>query len=205
MPEELQKLIGGILTKTKKGSRVIIAISGFGGSGKTTLAKQLEKELPDAAVISVDDFIIRSKFSERTDHWNSIDWLRLIEQVLSSFKNAGTVNYQVYDWQADNLDTWRTILQKRFLIIESVGLLQPLLLPYFDYSVWIDYPFESAMKRGMERDKARFSADNIHLWESRKKLWEEVWIPNDREYFAKHRPDTWADFVYHPEIKHSLK
>lgn len=54
-----------ILRKNDQQHRpLLIAIEGFGGSGKSTVAQQLAKELGSAYVIGMDDFIIKAKVSE---------------------------------------------------------------------------------------------------------------------------------------------
>jgi len=60
--------IESIATAITQGSRqhkpVLIAIEGFGGSGKTTIADKLKASLDDAYIINIDDFIVKSKVTE---------------------------------------------------------------------------------------------------------------------------------------------
>jgi uridine kinase len=53
-----------IRNDTKQKHLVLIGIEGFGGSGKTTISKQLAEALGDAYIIHIDDFIVKEKLPE---------------------------------------------------------------------------------------------------------------------------------------------
>ncbi len=57
-PHSLSELVRTIAEMRKP---AIIAVSGYGGSGKTSLAHALQERLDSAGVISMDDFIIKDK------------------------------------------------------------------------------------------------------------------------------------------------
>ncbi len=72
----VNKLVEAIRERTQVAPYFIIAISGFGGSGKSTLSKQLAQILNDTTIISVDDFSLHRQ-AARTQAWESLDWDRL--------------------------------------------------------------------------------------------------------------------------------
>ena len=43
---------------------LLIAIEGFGGSGKTTFAEALKEALGSAYVVNFDDFIVKAKLTD---------------------------------------------------------------------------------------------------------------------------------------------
>src|SRR6202035_402483 len=76
----------------------IIGISGFGGSGKTTIAQQLARALDDAQVIHVDDFILKNLLFEASEDEAGFDRQRLEEQVLKPALKGKSVVYQKLVW-----------------------------------------------------------------------------------------------------------
>ena len=116
------------------GSSVIIGVSGYGGSGKTTLAHALAERL-SAPVISIDEFGTSAVF-RRSDDWQGFDRERLVRQVLAPL--ARGVRELSYD-SCDDWDSWETVpthlVMERFLILEGVGLFHPDVVPYLDYRI----------------------------------------------------------------------
>lgn len=84
----------------------IVAISGFGGAGKSTLAAALAAEFEPAAVVSADDFIL-GQLGERGPDWQSIDRRRLVRTVLEPARRGSPIRYQQYDWANDRLGEQR--------------------------------------------------------------------------------------------------
>lgn len=169
--------------------RFTIAIAGFGGSGKSTLSKHLAELLDDTTIVSVDDFSLHRQ-ANRTQAWESIDWDRLEVQVLKPIKNGDSeITYDVYDWHSDSLKEKRMIRPTRYVIIEGIGCIRDELRHYFDMTVWIDVPLQIAVERGKKRDREIFNVDHD-------KQWDEIWMPNDKDYFEKCRPDEKADCIF---------
>lgn len=176
--------------RNAKGGLIIIAISGFGGSGKSTLAENLKGELGNAELISIDVFIT-SRLDKRSADWEGFDRDRFRLQVLEPAKAGEEISYQEYDWPQNKIVGWKTVPGSKYLIVEGCSLLHPNLLPYYDFTIWIDYPLEAATERGMARDRS-WGADHD-------KLWHQVWMPNEQDFFNKYRPDNAAGFRYRPE------
>ena len=167
--------------------RVIVAISGFGGSGKTTLAEKVKGLFEGSIWIQLDNFLINHGQGEG---WaGGYDWERF-EQVLKDTHEGKDLHYQTYDWQKDALtDSFIDEKLPKVIIVEGVRIFQPKLMPYFDLTVWIDCPLEVANKRGKARD-AEGGADKAHL-----DLWDNVWALKEREFLELFHPNTTANFV----------
>lgn len=174
----------------KQGAQVLIGISGFGGSGKSTLAKKLQEALGKAEVVSIDDFAV-DHLSHRSPDWEGLDFARFKKEVLTPALLEKPVRYGVYDWKEDRVTSTRSVEPTSFLILEGCGIFQPPLMSY-DFAVWVDYPLEEATKRGLARDRAQGAT-----WDDN---WWNIWMPNERDFFAKYRPDLLADFKIKPGI-----
>lgn len=166
---------------------LVVAISGFGGSGKTTLASKIMQRLLDCETVSADDFIV-GRAMERSADWSSYDRERLQKQVLQPAQHGEPIRYQVYDWKNDKLGEWRNVPKSKYLIVEGLSILHPDLLRFYDFKIWVDCPLEVATERGMARDT--FAANDHNA------LWLNIWMPNEHDFMAKYRPDLAADIKF---------
>lgn len=174
------------------GRPALVALSGFGGAGKSTLAPQIKAKVGDAEVITIDDFV-SEKLCERSEDWSGFDRERFRRQVLEPARNGESVRYGVYDFGQKQMIEWRSVPSSKYLILEGCSILHPDLMSYYDFSVWIDCPLAAATERGIKRDRAqRDQAQGAHNEE----LWRAVWMPNEQDFFAKYQPDHLAASVY---------
>jgi uridine kinase len=176
-----------------------IAISGFGGSGKSTLAKRVGEQLGDATVIPVDDFIIGAR-DQRSGDWATFDRNRLRKDILAQANVGESLCYQVYnsgDFVAGKGGHYREITVGSFVIVEGCSVIHPDLIPFYDYSAWIDLPQERALVSAKCRD-----ATEIELFgnDDTAKLWDKVWGPNDQDFFETFRPDLHAAVLIEPQF-----
>ena len=124
-------------------SSVVVAVDGFGGAGKSTLASQIIAELP-GAIVHTDDFAA----------WdNPLDWWpRMIEQVLVPLSHNETARYQRYDWDDRQLAEWHEIEPGGLVVLEGVTSSRRAFRPYLSFAVWVETPRELRLARGIDRD-----------------------------------------------------
>ena len=168
----------------------VVAISGFGGAGKSTLAAALSERL-SIPVISADSFI---RDRDLTDYraWEFIDFERLEREVLAPFlAGAPAIAYGHFDWAANAVVGPRVHLPAghRLIIVEGVGLLRPELRRYFAFSIWVACPLAEATRRGQWRDRHVYGC-------AQDELWEGLWQRNDQECHALYRPEATADYLF---------
>ena len=176
MVAQIKDLLTQISTSspTIKGSR-IITIDGPAGSGKTTLAEKLAKELVNSEVVHMDDLY---------EGWNNTltPYLsRKLERLLQDAVVTGEIKYSPYDWNKNTFKSEISFPLPDFLILEGVGSGQKIIRNFASYSIWIWAPPELRLKRGLERDGA-------HL--------RDEWLrfqSLEAEHFAKEQTASSAD------------
>lgn len=185
----LQELASEIKNRTNDRNHFVIALSGFGGAGKSTIAKAILEALGGGETIHLDDFI-HDRLSQRSDSWEGFEWDRLIEQVLKPIaEGADVIDYGVYNWQSNGIVEKRKVVLPKYVILEGVGLIRDELKKYFDLTIWIDVSLATATERGKRRDVVEYGVPQ-HA-----ELWDTIWTPNDQDYCTKYRPEDNSDFL----------
>lgn len=163
---------------------ILIAVDGFGGAGKSTLACDLCTALGSAYVIGIDDFIVKDKVLDTS--WDSgvFDYVRLENQVLRPVFNRESVQYQALIWETNSLSDFKKVPAVEYFIIEGISCTHPSIAKYYTYKIWVDTPIEVAKSRGQLRDSGNENEGNWDLWAS-----------NDLAYQEKYHPESEADFI----------
>ena len=135
------------LLKIKSDNPIVVAIDGPAGSGKTTLAQKLVKDLSDAQVIHMDDLY---------DGWN--DPLsaklttRVISQLFQPFVMQLPVKYQCFNWKLNRFDVMKSVYQSKYLIVEGVGSGQKSFNEYLNKLIYIQIDPQVGFDRVIARD-----------------------------------------------------
>ena len=153
---------------------VVVGISGFGGAGKSTLARALVEALPDAVRMRGDDFLDPERSQRRSPDWDGVERIRLRDTVLRPFRDRRPETFQRFDWSRGILGDPEPVPEAKVLVVDLVGLFHPSILDELQVTVWCDLDLETAGERGMARDRS--------LGRDHDRLWREVWMPNDRDF-----------------------
>jgi uridine kinase len=134
----------------------LIAIDGVAGSGKTTLALKLAKDLTDSSLVHMDDLY---------DGWNNPLsqklTARVISQLLEPLSKQLPATYQIFDWKLNRFTEFKTISQSKYLILEGVGAAQREFRPYINKIIWIECDPNLGFNRVISRDGKQVEQEMI--------------------------------------------
>ncbi len=169
--EEIVRAIETLLTRKE---RVVVAIDGRCGSGKTTLAALLAAELA-AVVIHADDFFLRPE--QRTpdrlaEAGGNMDRERLRDEVLLPLQSDGTFTYRPFDCSTQSLQAPVTVAPARVVIVEGSYSCHPELWAYSDLHIFVTVSPDEQIRRITARNGAEWA-----------KRFAERWIPMEERYF----------------------
>lgn len=173
------------LKNTQK-PKIIIAIDGYGGSGKTSIAKEITR-LGNFNIISIDDFpCYESEYlfhSLGTQTRISTD--RIIRKVITPHLRDKVIKFIPTNWwKHEKQKNEKTFKPNNLLIIEGCYSSLPAINKYVDFTIWI----ESCRSKTLERVIARDGIDA-------RQHWLNIYYPNEHKYVAKYKPKEKADLV----------
>src|SRR5690349_4732606 len=154
-----------------RAGRVIVAVDGYDGAGKTMFADGLAAAFAEdgSAVFraSIDDFhrpraerYARGRTSPEGFYRDSYDYATFRRVLVDPFRDgrqtAGTTGFQLaaFDLVRDSPveSAWVTAPRDAVLIVDGIFLNRPELRGLWDWSVWLDVPIDVAYRRMAERD-----------------------------------------------------
>jgi uridine kinase len=168
---------------------VLVCIDGAGGSGKSTIARELANAADDIQVVAQDDFYRPSveRFSgppSLCPHGADFDLARLRSEVLEPLRQGRAVEYRVYDWDADALTGVVVPVTKPIVVVEGVYSSSVAQRSLFDVTLWVESPRELRLSRGLARDG-----------EVARARWELDWMPKEDRYIEEEHPHEHAAIV----------
>jgi uridine kinase len=155
-----------------RAGRVIVAVDGRDGAGKTVFADGLAAVFAEdgSAVFraSIDDFhrpraerYARGRTSAEGFYRDSYDYATFRRVLIDPFRDgrqtAATTGFQLaaFDLARDTPveSAWVTAPRDAVLIVDGIFLHRPELRGLWDWSVWLDVPVDVAFLRMAERDR----------------------------------------------------
>jgi uridine kinase len=179
-------LVAHLSSLPRRHTTLLIGIDGCGGSGKSTFARVLHAHLPDSTVIHMDDLYLPSTqrpapTPDPTSIAPSYDIPRLRDHILLPLTQDRDASYQRYDWPTDQLAESHHVPHGGIVIIEGVASLSHRIATFYDFTVWVESPYDIRLARGIARDG-----------EAMRSFWADVWMPAEQVYIRAERPDQRA-------------
>jgi len=166
--------------------RVLIAIDGRAGAGKSTLAKELA-ELLDGEIISMDDFFLPMELrtEERLkEPGGNVHYERFAREVGLKLVYAMPFEYGVFDCSEMKIASKKHIKNGRIVIVEGSYSLRPEFRDLYDIRIFMDVEPDVQMKRITERNGKEMA-----------RRFKDLWIPMEEKYFEKCGVKECADIV----------
>ncbi|WP_442575211.1 uridine kinase [Microbacterium sp. F51-2R] len=154
-----------------RAGRVIVAVDGIDGAGKTVFADGLAAVFAEdgSSVFraSIDDFhrprserYARGRTSPQGFYLDSFDYATFRRVLIDPFRagrqTAATTGFQLAAFDVDRdapiESAWVTAPRDAVLIVDGIFLHRPELRDLWDWSVWLDVPVDVAFQRMAERD-----------------------------------------------------
>ena len=154
--------------------RVLVAIDGRCGSGKTTLAARLQAELP-CQVFHMDDFFLQPH--QRTPKrlqtpGENVDHERFLQEVLLPAARGEAVVYRPYLCARQALGQAVSAPPARLTVVEGSYACHPALWPYYHLRIFLTVDPQEQLRR----IEARSGPEKLRQFVDR-------WIPLEEQYF----------------------
>ncbi len=192
---------------TKDHAKLVVAIDGYAGSGKTTVADFIARQNPEVLVIHLDDFINhwkkRKQMIEKAVDKSKVfeyNWYRYndLEKLVNNFKtkNNGVIKFKTYNYDKNEFDPKRPFdLTKKILVIDGIFLFHSKhkINKLWDKKIYLNVDFAKADKKRIAREKKKWGKDYIP------ENHPDNWIKHYKEaycrYIEKYKPKEKSDFV----------
>ncbi len=162
----------------------VVAISGRGGSGKSTLVARLARAAPHSAVVCTDDVAWHHSFFD----WSDL----LIDGVLRPARQGRAVHYRPPTWdQRGRTGAIEVPAATRWLFIEGTGAARRELDGLLDAIVWVQSDYDEAERGGIARDVEQGVNGDL---EQATAFWHQ-WQGEEVAFMDDHRPWEHADIV----------
>jgi uridine kinase len=181
------------IEKLPASRRVLVAIDGIGGSGKSTFAASVAAAIDARPVVLIhaDDFFnpiqirhSRGRLSAEGFWLDTYDYDTLITRTLDPLR-TGDGRYWTSNTPATSVPALEIAATDAIVIVEGTFLLRDQLQHYWDLSVFLDVSFETAAGRMVGRGTVEAATDP--------RL--DRWFGAQRLYFDHARPWERASLV----------
>ena len=179
-----------ILDMQRDLKRVIVAIDGMAGAGKTTLANALKAAFPKTDIIHMDDFYLPKALrnAERmAEPGGHMDTERFAEEVAMPIWKGLVPRYRVFDCTSQSFtEAVACTADAELCVVEGTYSTHPSIPDVYDLRIFVQTDDTVCM----ERIRARAQSE----WEI--EMFEKEWIPAERLYFDSYMTKELSEMIY---------
>ncbi|MCC8162873.1 MAG: uridine kinase [Lachnospiraceae bacterium] len=175
MKKITEKIVQKISSMQADKARLLVAIDGRCGSGKTTLAGLLQKELA-CELIHMDDFYLRPQqrtAQRREEPGGNVDYERFLAEVLLPLRQGQPFRYRPYDCSVWDFKEAIAVTPGAVTLVEGSYACHPTLYRYYDLRIFLTVDSEEQYQRILLRSGVEKAAQ-----------FRELWIPLEERYFS---------------------
>lgn len=191
----------------KTHAKLVVAIDGYAGSGKTTVADFISKNNPNVLVVHLDDFIRHWKdrkqmmdnaknkskiFEFKWYHYNDLE--KLIKQFKA--ERERTIKLKTYNFDKNNFGPKKSFdLSKKILVLDGIFLFHPKhkISKFFNKRIYLDINFDKADKKRILREKRKWM--KAYIPESHTDNWIKYFKEAYGRYAKEYEPKKNADMI----------
>ena len=154
--EIINQRINELLSNREK-QKIIIAIDGMTGSGKTTLSKELSQMFDDAPIFHADDFFLLPELrtEERLkEPGGNIHYERMKKEVIDPLINGkinDIIKYKPFNCRIQDFGEEKSLKINKINIVEGSYSLNPYFGKYYDFSVFLKINDKEQIERLTKR------------------------------------------------------
>lgn len=179
---------------------MLVAVSGIDASGKGYVARGLSVALEPlrVAIIGVDDWLnvpsIRFTDTDRASHFYrcAFRFDEMFEQLVLPLRDRRSIRVVCAraTETAQELSPHEYVFEDvDVILLEGIFLLKKSLLHHYDWSIWVDCPWESALRRAVVRNQEGMPP------EATQKVYKELYFPAQAIHLRYEDPIATADTV----------
>lgn len=175
-------------------NRIIIAIDGPCASGKSTLAKHLQKEV-NAMVFRMDDFFLSEdkKTKERLNEiGGNVDYERFQKEVLNQLQND-YIEYRRFNCKIQDFEQPEIVSLPQVIVVEGSYSLHKELRDYYDIKILLKVNPTLQLKRLEERNPKLLNR------------FINEWIPLENRYFEHEKLEEIVDYIIDPLVDFDME
>jgi len=202
-----EKVNDAINDWVKDASKLVVAIDGYTGIGKTTLLNYLASINPDILPVNRDDFlfsreIVKEKLSKTNDRSEVFELGvcddKKMEDFITAFKKGDVVNYKTdtFDSVSGKVDVPKSYdFSKKIMVVEGVFMFHPKLRlnKLWDKRIYLKGNIKKIDERRIKREKERWDKD--YFPETHPDSYFRQVVIGLKRYIELYKPNEIADLV----------
>ena len=192
MNNVLDNILGRMEEAQKNNRKLLLVIDGKCGSGKTTLSERLGERY-GCNVFHIDDFylpIVMQTPAVMKEPGGNINYDRFIAEVMAPLMEDSAVVYRPFLCMEQEYAPGVSLKKTGVDIIEGTYSCHPILREiYAKLTDWEVITLFMDIDDRNQRDRVRGRVGELRF-----KLFEDKWIPREREYFSAYSVMEYCDY-----------